>query len=178
MSLISQLKVRYYGEPCLRRESEPVKEVGPAERLVVDAMIKAMYAYKGVGLAAPQVGINQQFFVADTGLGPFAVFNPKILRRSGNEVMEEGCLCLPGITLNVKRSREIKVRYLDENNQVVEKELFGLMARVFMHETDHLHGKLIIDYAGWRQRLKLKGQLQRIIQEGRAGNLRQPESIE
>jgi peptide deformylase len=160
--MTTQLKIRYYGDPCLRLESDPVKEVGPGERLLAEAMIKTMYASKGIGLAAPQVGINQQFFVADIGLGPFAVFNPKIVKRFGQESMEEGCLCLPGVSVNVRRAKEIKVRYRDENNQIVEKELAGMAARVFMHETDHLHGKLIIDYAGWRQRRRIKDQVEKI----------------
>ena len=157
--------MRYYGDACLRKKSEPVQEVGPSERLLIEAMIEKMHEEKGVGLAAPQVGLNQQIFVADIGLGPMAVINPKIIKRSGSEWLEEGCLCLPGITVNVKRPKEILVRYTDENNQTVERELADLMARVFMHETDHLHGKLIVDYASWRERGRLKKKLEQLTEK-------------
>jgi peptide deformylase len=159
------LTMRYYGDECLRKKSDPVPEVGPAERMLIAAMIEKMREEKGVGLAAPQVGINQQIFVADIGLGPVAVINPRIIKRTGSDWQEEGCLCLPGITVNVKRAQEISVRYTDENNQPVERELSDLMARVFQHETDHLYGKLIVDYAGWRARAKLKKQLEKIAQK-------------
>ncbi len=160
-----QLKMRYYGEACLRQKCAPVQEVGPSERFLIEAMIDKMHEEKGVGLAAPQIGINQQIFVADIGLGPLAVINPKILKRSGSEWMEEGCLCLPGITVNVKRARNISVRYVDENNQTVEREFDDLMARVFMHETDHLSGKLIVDHVSWRERGRLKKKLEQFTKK-------------
>lgn len=154
-----QLKIRVYGDPCLRRKSEPLKEVGPSERMLIAAMLDTMYESKGLGLAAPQVGINQQIFVADVGDGPIVVINPKILKRKGSAELEEGCLSIPGITVNVKRPDHITVQYRDENNRPVEAELKNILARVFQHENDHLNGKLIIDHAALRERLKLLKQL-------------------
>ncbi|MFA5260116.1 MAG: peptide deformylase [Candidatus Omnitrophota bacterium] len=156
------LKMRYCGNVCLRKKSEPVQEVGPSERLLIEAMIEKLHDEKGVGLAAPQVGINQQIFVVDIGLGPVVVINPKIIKRTGSEWEEEGCLSVPGVTVKVKRPKEIRVRYMDENNQEVEQDLAELMARVFMHENDHLNGKLIIDYASWRERGRLKKKLEKL----------------
>lgn len=156
--MLPKLHIRIYGDPCLRKKSAEVKHIGPGERLFIKALLAAMYESKGVGLAAPQVGINQQIFVADTGdgAGPSAFINPKILKKSGSQKMEEGCLSIPGITVNVRRPQVIVVRYMDENNQTVERELTGLWARVFQHENDHLQGKMIVDYAGLTQKAKLR----------------------
>jgi len=143
----SLLKVRLYGDPCLRKKSVRVKEVGPGERMLINSMIATMHHENGIGLAAAQVGINERLFVMDIGDGPLAVINPRVISKSGSEVMEEGCLSLPEFNVSVKRSSKILVKYVDENNQTVEKNLEGLMARVFLHETDHCEGKLIIDFA-------------------------------
>ena len=78
MNFSTKLAVRTYGDPCLRKKSALVKSVGPGERFLIKAMLDTMYDHKGIGLAAPQIGINQQIFVVDTGEGPFAVINPKI----------------------------------------------------------------------------------------------------
>jgi peptide deformylase len=142
------LKLRYYGDPVLRKPAHPVKSVGPAERLIIKEMIRAMYDFSGSGLAAPQVGIDEQIFVADAGDGPFAIINPEVIKILGKETFyEEGCLSLPGIRINVKRPETILVRYTDETGKVFERELTGLMSKIFQHEGDHLFGRLIIDYA-------------------------------
>lgn len=149
------LKVRLYGDPCLRKKSVPVEQVGPAERLLIRSMLATMHQHKGIGLAAPQVGVNQRILVADIGDGPIVVINPKILRRLGTDKLEEGCLSIPGINVEVKRAQKIYVKYLDENNQQVERVYSNLMARVILHETDHLDGKLIVDYVGLLQKKKI-----------------------
>ena len=158
------MKVRIFGDPKLRLKSEPIDQLGASERVLIQEMIKTMYQDHGIGLAAPQVGINKQLFVADIGDGPFAVINPQILKKRNAGYMEEGCLCLPGITINVKRPQEIVVRYKDENNQTVERTMTDMLARVFQHETDHLFGKMIVDYASWSQKLKIKKQLRELEQ--------------
>jgi len=150
------LRIRTYGDPCLRKKSKPVTEVGPSERFLINAMIDTMHAYKGIGLAAPQVGINEQIFVVDTGDGAFAVINPHIVKKLGSDVMEEGCLSIPEVLVKVKRAESIVVEYMDENNRKVERKCFGLLAKVIQHETDHLNGKLIIDYASLAEKLKFK----------------------
>ena len=156
---VTKLKIRIFGDPCLRLKSVPVKEVGPAERVLIAAMIETMHEYKGIGLAAPQVGFNQRIFVADIGNGPIAVINPKIIKRSGSGVLEEGCLSLPGVTVEVRRPKKIFVSYIDENNRRVESAYDELMARVIQHETDHLNGKLITDYLTFTRRRKIEKQL-------------------
>ncbi|MEI6437452.1 MAG: peptide deformylase [Candidatus Omnitrophota bacterium] len=157
------LKLRYYGDPVLRKTARPVKSVGAAERLIIHEMIRAMYDFDGSGLAAPQVGIDEQIFVADAGEGPYAIINPEVLRIIGKEtVLEEGCLSLPGIRINVKRPETIAVRYLDETGRVIERELSGLMAKIFQHEGDHLFGRMIIDYATDADREKFKVQIAKL----------------
>jgi len=164
---ITKLKIRVYGDPCLRKKSKPVKEVGPAERMLMAAMVETMHGHKGVGLAAPQVGINQRIMVVDIGEGPVTIINPRILKRKGRDVMEEGCLSLPGVLVEVKRAKEIRVKYIDEYNQTVERSCSDLLARVIQHETDHLNGKLIIDYPSLKERFKLRKQLKEIIKQSK-----------
>ncbi len=156
------LKLRLYGDPCLRKKSAPVQKVGASERILIAAMLETMRQEKGLGLAAPQVGINQQIFVVDIGDGPIAVINPKILKRSGSHVQEEGCLSIPQVMVNIKRSKKITVEYTQANNEVVEKEFTDLLARVFLHENDHLHGKLIIDFVKGKERKELEEKLREL----------------
>ncbi len=160
--ITTKLKIRIYGDPILRQKAHPVKEVGPAERMLIASMIETMHEHKGIGLAAPQVGISEQIFVADIGEGPLVVINPQISQRSGSHVKEEGCLSIPGVVLKVKRPQKIRVKYLNENNKILEKEYSDLLARVILHETDHLKGKLIIDYASLIQQRRLKKKLKAI----------------
>ena len=142
---VTKLKIRTFGDPCLRLKSAAVKEVGPAERMLIAALIETMHEHKGIGLAAPQVGINQQIFVADTGDGPVAVINPKVIKKTGSGLLEEGCLSLPGVTVEMRRAQKILVKYIDENNRPVEAAYDDLMARVIQHETDHLAGIVYVD---------------------------------
>jgi len=150
------LRVRIYGDPCLRKKSKAVKEVGPSERFLINAMIDTMHAQKGIGLAAPQVGINEQIFVVDTGDGAFAIINPHIIKKSGADMMEEGCLSIPDVLIKVKRAESIVVQYMDENNRKIECKCNGFLAKVIQHESDHLNGKLIIDYATPEEQEKFK----------------------
>jgi peptide deformylase len=153
------LKIRLYGDPCLRRKSKPLKEVGPGERLVFQAMIETMRQAKGVGLAAPQVGINQRFFVTDVGSGPLVMINPRIIKKVGICSLEEGCLSIPQVTIEIKRPQQVTVRFMNEDSLMMEMICEDLMARVILHETDHLDGKLIIDYAKHSEKVKFKEQL-------------------
>jgi len=117
----------------------------------------------GVGLAAPQVGINRQMVLVDIGQGPVMLINPKIMKKSGTEVMEEGCLSLPGIYVSVKRAKSIVVNALNLDNEKTVIKASGLLARVMQHEIDHLRGKMIIDYAGVITKMKLKKRLKKLI---------------
>jgi peptide deformylase len=153
------LKVRLLGDPCLRAKSKPVNAVGVVERMLIAAMFETMESHKGIGLAAPQVGINQQIFVVDTGKEAFAAINPKIVKAVGGDFMEEGCLSIPDLHVNVKRAKTIWVEFTDEHNRLVSAEISGLTAKVFQHESDHLNGKLIIDYLPPAQQKKVLAQI-------------------
>lgn len=155
MSVI-RLKIRLYGDACLRGKCEKVDRVESAERMLIEAMVKTMRVEKGIGLAAPQVGVNRQLFVTNVGGADMVFVNPKIIRRSGKAVMEEGCLSIPGVHVYVRRPEKIWVRFMDENNHVHEREYNDLMARVIQHETDHLQGKLIVDYASKHELLEFQ----------------------
>ena len=158
--MTTKLKLRTYGDPCLRKSTRPVPAVGPAERLLIKEMIPAMYAFDGTGLAANQVGIDARIFVADIGEGPFAVINPEILQASEKKtVLEEGCLSFPGIHIKVKRPEFIRVKYLNVRSEVIEADLSGVPSKVFQHEIDHLNGRAIIDYATRAEKIKFKDKL-------------------
>jgi len=153
------LKIRLYGDPCLEAKSKPVKEVGPVERMLISVMFETMDACRGVGLAAPQVGINEQIFVVDSGKEYFVAINPKILKSAGTDVMEEGCLSIPRVLVDVKRAKTIWVEFTDMENRQVRAQLTGITAKVFQHELDHLHGKLILDYLPPKERSRIVGEL-------------------
>lgn len=162
---LPKLKIRLYGDPCLRQKSSEVKEVGPAERMLITSMIETMYAAKGIGLAAPQVGINRRIFVVDIGEGPIVFVNPKILKTEGEAVQEEGCLSIPDVHVQVSRPARIRITYRDEENQPQEAVFDALFARAIQHENDHLDGRLIIDYLGDKERQALIPKLENIQEE-------------
>lgn len=174
--MTSLLTIRYFPDPVLRRRCDPVDAIGPAEKMLADAMITTMKAAKGVGLAAPQVGINRRLFVMDYGEGPVTVINPKILKRKGQHVLEEGCLSLPGVGVEVKRPLSIEVEYTDLDNRTVTAQLNEFAARVFCHEFDHLEGVLIIDYAGWRQKRRIRPVLDELSRRYQEEHSAEPQS--
>lgn len=137
----------------LRTPSQPVEKITPEIRELIRQMKKLMKQYGGIGLAAPQLGINLQIFVAqaysqERGYqGKFyALLNPKIINLSQQtEKMEEGCLSLPHLYGEVERPKRIVLEALDEFGNKVKLKASGLLARIFQHEIDHLNGKLFID---------------------------------
>lgn len=163
------LKVRLYGDPCLRKHCDLVEEIGVSERLLIHSMLETMYQHKGIGLAAPQVGVNKQIFVLDLGddnddqSGPYAIINPKIIKRSKQtHEMSEGCLSIPGVHIKIKRPKKIAVEFTDHENNTVNVELEGLLAKAFQHEFDHLQGRLTVDYANQEEKIKYKKALKKL----------------
>lgn len=120
-----------------------------------------MYRNRGIGLAAPQVGFNKQIIIADIGKGPIELVNPQILSPKGKEKLDEKCLSLPGISVEVKRPKEVIVSGLNKRGKTVEMRLKGLIARVIQHEIDHLKGTLIIDYVNFIRRFSLVRRINR-----------------
>jgi peptide deformylase len=141
------MEILKYPNPILKKASASVLAVGDEERDLFERLSKMMYLSHGVGLAAPQIGINKQLIVIDIGdKKVFRLANPVLLKAEGREEMEEGCLSVPNIYVNVKRPRKIKISALNETGQIINLEASGLLARAILHEIDHLRGKLIIDH--------------------------------
>jgi peptide deformylase len=149
------LEIKTYGDPGLRKKSVAVKEVTLRHRNILSQMARLMYEGNGVGLAAPQAGVNEMLIVVDIGNGLYKLINPKITEASGSQVNQEGCLSVPGICIKVKRADKVKVRAQDEYGKPVNIEAQGLLACVFQHEIDHLKGKLIVDYASVIEKIKI-----------------------
>ena len=138
-----------YGNDILREKCEPVEEVTDELKQTIAEMIDLMHESNGVGLAAPQVGLNLRFFVYDVGddRGAHAIINPKIVNRIGVRWDTEGCLSMPGLYGDVLRADKVVVTGLDENGNKVRMRVGGLLSTCVQHETDHLDGVLFIDKA-------------------------------
>ncbi len=151
-----------YPDVKLKNRCSPVTIVGEEEKNILQRMAKTMYVNHGVGLAAPQVGINKELAVVDIGDKKLLkLINPAIVAAEGNEQLEEGCLSIPNVYVEVKRPARIKVKSLDENGRELDFEAAGLLARAILHEIDHLNGRLIIDYLNPIKRLlwRISGKL-------------------
>ncbi len=140
------MDIQTYGKPVLAAVAVPVTEITPELCSTLDAMVPMLASYRGVGLAGPQVGISERFFIMNAGDKLRKVINPEILScGSAMTEMEEGCLSVPGIHKKVRRPRRITVRYTTETGDIIEEELKDYPARVFQHEFDHLDGILFVD---------------------------------
>jgi peptide deformylase len=155
-------EIRIYPDPILRKKALPIKNMGGQVKEVADRMADAMYTKKGIGLAAPQIGILSQIIVVDLGEGLRTLINPEIIEGEGESIMEEGCLSLPNIEVPVKRKEKVFVRAWDLDGKEVSLELFGFPGRVYQHEIDHLNGILIIHHIS---RLKRELLIKRMIKD-------------
>lgn len=157
------LKIVKYPDPVLRREAESVDSVNDDIRDIIENMLDVMYIEEGVGLAAPQVGVSKKVIVVDDGKDVIGLINPEIVKKSReNDTMEEGCLSLPGIRLNISRPVRITVKGLDENGDPVELQADGILAKVLQHEIDHLNGILIIDHVSTIHKTLLRSKLKKL----------------
>jgi peptide deformylase len=154
-----RLEIRVFGDQVLRRRAKAIKKITESHARILSQMAQLMYDSEGVGLAAPQVGIDAAMVVVDAGSGLYKLINPRIVQRQGSQVLEEGCLSVPGVCLKVKRAREIVVVAQDENGGTLKIEAQDLLARIFQHEIDHLRGRLIVDYASILERFKIRRRL-------------------
>lgn len=145
--------ILHYPDPKLRVKAEPVSEITPEIRKLIDDMAETMYAAPGVGLAATQIGEPHRLFLVDVAAedepSNLLVFiNPEILESEGDQTWPEGCLSFPGVTEDIKRSAKVKVRALDRDGKPFELSAEGLLAVAIQHESDHLDGVLMIDRMG------------------------------
>lgn len=142
--------VRIYGDPVLRQKSGEVTAFDDELRRLAADMHETMHVYRGVGLAANQVGVAQRVIVVDVPIEEderaiYTLVNPEITSRSGSESGEEGCLSMPGIYEDVTRSLNVHVRAHDEHGQPFELDAEGYLARALQHEIDHIDGVLFVD---------------------------------
>lgn len=149
---MSLLEIHVLGSPILRQETRPVERMTDELRRLTDDMFDTMHAAKGIGLAAPQVGRTERLAVIDIENNPIVVVNPEIILTEGSARGEEGCLSIPEVFGDVDRASRVTVRALDRDGKPFELEADDLLARCLLHEIDHLHGKLFIDYLSFLKR--------------------------
>eukprot|EP00611_Tribonema_gayanum_P012653 TRINITY_DN232_c0_g1_i1.p1 TRINITY_DN232_c0_g1~~TRINITY_DN232_c0_g1_i1.p1 ORF type:complete len:204 (+),score=52.38 TRINITY_DN232_c0_g1_i1:22-612(+) len=176
---VAGLKVLRYPHPALRAPNAEITEFGPDLQALARNMFKLMYAAKGVGLAAPQVGVNQRLMVFNPDgestkwLSEAVLVNPRIVEKSvAVETETEGCLSFPGMNGPVSRSKWIKVEAMNAKGKKMKKKYVGWEARIFQHEYDHLDGKVYIDHLDAEARAAVQPRLNELIQEhGPGGSL-------
>jgi len=166
---LSIIPIYLYGTDVLRKKAKPVHKVtDDIVRLVMD-MFETMRKAHGIGLAATQVGNMHRVIVVDVSdmeetkdVKPISLINPEVILRDGKITMEEGCLSIPEVRDYIERDEQITVRYKDTNFKPVELHADGLLARVILHEIDHLNGVLFLDYLSPAQRKVHKEALQQM----------------
>jgi peptide deformylase len=169
MALLDIVK---YGDPVLERPGEPVEEFGAGLKRLVSDMFETMYEARGVGLAAPQIGVSKRLFVMDCsgGRDPSArvvLVNPVVLNVEGEQTGDEGCLSFPGIFFPVKRSLRAVVRAQDSDGEEFEFDGIDLEARCMLHETDHCDGIVFIDRTTPLKRELVRRKIRRLEKQGR-----------
>jgi len=150
------LAIKKYPDIILREDCIQVEEITEKEKELFEKMLFTMRHFCGIGLAAPQIGISQKLIVAEVDGKTVKLANPEIVKAKGTDNMEEGCLSVPEVTVEIERPYEIIVKGLSKKGKLVEIEAKGLLARVLQHEIDHLKGKLIIDYLSLVEKFKLR----------------------
>jgi peptide deformylase len=161
-----------YGDAVLEREAEDVTEFGTPELdKFLEDMFESMYAAKGVGLAAPQIGFSRKIAVIDISnaenpADKLVLINPKILRVEGKQEGEEGCLSIPAFREQVKRAKRVNIRAQDATGEFFEKTGEDLLARAFLHETDHLYGKLYISHISALKRDLIRRKVRKLVKAG------------
>jgi peptide deformylase len=161
-----------FGDPVLEREALSITEFGTPElHKFLEDMFESMYAAKGVGLAAPQIGVSKKVAVIDVSNGEnpddkLVLINPRILKVDGKQVGEEGCLSIPGFREQVRRGRVVTLRAQNVKGEEFEKTGEDLLARAFLHETDHLYGRLYITHISALKRDLMKRKIKKLQRAG------------
>ncbi|MYJ30577.1 MAG: peptide deformylase [Acidimicrobiaceae bacterium] len=137
--------IRIIVDPVLRRRPADVDNVDGTLVRIVEGMVETMYSADGIGLAAPQIGVQKRLFVWDMGDGPRTIVNPQIVESDGEWVYDEGCLSVPGLTWEIVRPKEVHIVGRDLDGNEISVEADELEARLFQHELDHLDGTLLIE---------------------------------
>jgi peptide deformylase len=161
-----------FGDPVLESEAANVTEFDTPElHKFLDDMFESMYAAKGVGLAAPQIGVGKKIAVIDCSNGEnpnekIVIINPKIVQMEGKQVGEEGCLSIPGFREQVRRAKRVTVRAQNAKGEEFEQTGEDLLARAFLHETEHLYGRLYITHVSALKRDLMKRKIKKMQRAG------------
>lgn len=161
-----------YGNPILERESDDVADFNSPElHQLIEDMFESMYAAKGVGLAAPQIGVAKKITVIDISAGEgepqkIVLINPVIIHKEGKQTGEEGCLSLPGFREQVTRAKKATVRARNVQGEEFQMSGEDLLARAFQHEIDHLMGRLFITHVSALKRDLIKRKIKKLIKAG------------
>jgi peptide deformylase len=164
-----------YGDPVLETKAQTVTDFCSLElEKLVDDMFESMYAAKGVGLAAPQIGVSKRVAVIDTSNGEnpeekLVLINPEIIKREGTQTGEEGCLSIPTFREQVTRAKRATVRAQNVKGEFFEMTGEDLLARAFQHETDHLNGILYISHVSVLKRDLIKRKIKKLMKAGEWG---------
>lgn len=145
-------RIRTYGDPVLNTKATDVTDIDGKFVSLCDDMFVAMYEAPGIGLAAPQVGVQKRFFVYDYDENPGVLINPKIAESDGEWAFEEGCLSVPGMSFEIIRPKQILVTGIDLDGNEVSFEADELWSRLIQHEIDHLDGVLLLEHLDADQR--------------------------
>lgn len=158
------LKILHYPDERLHKVAKPVRQLTAETQKLIQDMAETMYAAPGVGLAATQVDVHEQIFVADISEAhnELQVFiNPKIIESSGIEECEEGCLSVPGVYEKVQRAEKITVQAMNERGETFTLEADGFLAVCIQHEMDHLQGKVFVEYLSQLKLSRIKAKLKK-----------------
>jgi peptide deformylase len=164
------LSIRIFGDPVLRQQAREVTDIDGRLVALVDEMVDTMYAAPGLGLAAPQVGVQKRLFVYDLGDGPRTLVNPHIVESDGEWSFDEGCLSVPGLSWEIVRPKTIHLVGRDLDGKEVSIEADELEARLFQHELDHLEGVLLVERLDEDQRREARQALRELTLAGRGGD--------
>ena len=164
-----------YGDPVLEKPAAPVEVFDDELRKLLDDMFESMYAAHGVGLAAPQIGISRRIAVIDISFkedpeAKLVLVNPQIIRTEGKQKGSEGCLSIPDFREPVARPMRVTVRAQDGVGKWFEKTGEEMLARAFMHETDHLNGRLYIHHISALKRDLMKRKIRKLVKAGEWGD--------
>jgi peptide deformylase len=160
-----------FGNSVLDKPAEPVTAFDDDLKKLVEDMFESMYAARGVGLAAPQIGISRRLAVIDVSFkedpdAKLVLANPEIIHKEGRQRGSEGCLSIPEFREEVTRAKSVTVRAQDVNGKWYEKTGEELLARAFLHETDHLDGKLYISHISALKRDLIKRKIRKLMKAG------------
>ncbi len=162
-------EIRTYGDPVLKSKAAPVANVdGKVIRLVDDMFDTLVDTENGLALAAPQIGVQKQVVVWDLGEEPLAIINPEIVESDGEWLFDEGCLSIPGLYVEMLRPKQVLVRGVSLDGEIIEIEADELEARMFQHEIDHLNGVLMFDRLEGDQRTEALAEYRRLEQQAAA----------